>query len=120
MLARNKYNAEFGDRIAFWRTTAIPRSHTCDRAEFVGRNRTLSTPAALFRERLAGRTGAGLDPCGALHVVLEMEPGESQSVVFVLGQGRDRADAIKLAARYSFLARAETTLAAVESTWNEI
>jgi cyclic beta-1,2-glucan synthetase len=120
MLARNEYNAEFGDSVAFWRTTATPRSHTGDRAEFVGRNRTLSAPAALFRERLAGRTGAGLDPCGALQLVLEMEPGESQSVAFVLGQGRDRADAMELAARYSSLAQAEATLAAVERTWNEM
>ena len=120
MLARNKYSAEFGDSVAFWRTTATPRSHTCDRAEFVGRNRTLSAPAALFRERLAGRSGAGFDPCGALHLVLEVAPGESQSVAFVLGQGRDRADALKLAARYSSLARAEATLAAVERTWNEM
>ena len=69
LLARNAYNAESRDRVAFWRTTATPRSHTGDRAEFIGRNRTLSAPAALFRERLAGRTGAGLDPCGALQIV---------------------------------------------------
>src|SRR5678809_608754 len=96
------------------------RSHTGDRAEFIGRNRTLSAPAALFRERLAGRTGAGLDPCGALQVVLEIEPGESQSVAFTLGQGRDRADAMRLAARYSSVAGAEATLAAVERAWEEI
>ncbi len=120
MLARNAYNAESGDSVAFWRTTVTPRSHTGDRAEFIGRNRTLSAPAALFRERLAGRTGAGLDPCGALQIVLEMEPGESRSVAFVLGQGRDRADAIELAARYSSVAQAEATLAAVECAWDEI
>ncbi len=120
MLARNAYNAEFGNSVAFWRATATPRSHTGDRAEFVGRNRTLSAPAALFRERLTGRTGAGLDSCGALHVVLTIEPGESQRVVFALGQGRDRADARQLAARYSSVAHADATLAAVERTWSEM
>jgi cyclic beta-1,2-glucan synthetase len=120
ILARNTYNAEFGNSIAFWRTTATPRSHTGDRAEFIGRNRTLSAPAALFRERLTGRTGAGLDPCGALHVVLELEPGASRRVVFALGQGRDRADAMQLAARYSSVAQADATLAAVERMWNEM
>jgi cyclic beta-1,2-glucan synthetase len=120
MLARNAYNEESGDRVAFWGTTVTPRSHTGDRAEFIGRNRALSAPAALFRERLAGRTGAGLDPCGALQVVLEIEPGESQRVAFTLGQGRDRADAMRLAARYSSVAEAEATLAAVERAWDEI
>jgi cyclic beta-1,2-glucan synthetase len=120
LLARNAYNAEAGDSVAFWRTTAPPESHTGDRAEFVGRNRTLSAPAALFRERLAGRTGAGLDPCGALQLVLDIAPGESRHVAFVLGQGRDRAAAMELAARYSSVAQAEAALAAVESAWNEI
>ncbi|MGH9347488.1 MAG: GH36-type glycosyl hydrolase domain-containing protein, partial [Vicinamibacterales bacterium] len=120
MLSRNGYNADFGNNVAFWRATATPRSHTGDRAEFIGRHRALSAPAALFRERLAGRTGAGLDPCGALQIALEIEPGESRSVAFVLGQGRDRSHAIELAARYSSLAQAEATLAAVERTWNEV
>ena len=101
MLARNAYNADFSGSVAFWRATETPRSHTGDRGEFVGRNRTSSAPAALFREQLAGRTGAGLDPCGALQLALDIEPGESRSVAFVLGQGRDRSHAIELAARYA-------------------
>ena len=72
--------------VAFWRATETPRSHTGDRGEFVGRNRTLSAPAALFREQLAGRTGAGFD-VRSLAALLEIEPGESRSVAFVLGQG---------------------------------
>ena len=98
LMAHNAYTAEFGERVAFWRATATPRSHTGDRGEFVGRNRTLGAPAALFRDQLAGRTGAGLDPCGALQLVVDIEPGGSRRVAFVLGQGRDRPHAIELAA----------------------
>jgi cyclic beta-1,2-glucan synthetase len=118
MLSRNSYNTEFSDGMAFWRVTATPDSHTGDRTEFIGRNRTLSAPAALFRKRLAGRTGAGLDPCGALQLVLELGPGETRRVAFVLGQGRDRSHTVELAARYSSLTCAETTLAAVERSWD--
>ena len=119
LLAHNRYNTECADRVAFWRATAPLRSHTGDRTEFIGRNRTLAAPAALFRERLAGRTGAGLDPCGALHVSGPLEPGETQRVAFVLGQGRDRAQALELAERYATLAQADATHAAAERTWDE-
>jgi cyclic beta-1,2-glucan synthetase len=118
LLARNAYNFEFAGRVAFLRATAAVRSYTGDRAEFIGRNRTLAAPAALFRDRLAGRTGAGLDPCGALQVEVTLAPGESQTVAFALGQGRDRADAIDLAARYSTVAQATAMVAASERTWD--
>ena len=120
ILARNAYNTEFAEHVAFWHATAASHSYTADRAEFVGRHRTLSAPAALFRERLAGRTGPGLDPCGALQVLGDLEPGETRSFAFVLGQGRDRAHAIELATRYSSVAQAHATLAAVERQWDEI
>ena len=55
ILARNAYNTEFKDRVAFWRATEPPRSFTCDRADFIGRNRTLAAPAGLFREELGGQ-----------------------------------------------------------------
>ena len=118
LIASNRYNMEYSDAVAFLQATEPAASFTGDRAEFVGRNRTLAAPAALFRERLASRTGAGLDPCGALHVVLEIEPGESRRVVFTLGEGRDRAHALELAARYASLAAAEAALKATEALWD--
>ena len=120
MLSHNRYNADFNGCVAFWRATETPRSHTGDRSEFVGRTRTLSEPAALFREQLAGRTGAGLDPCGALQLAIEIGPGESRRMAFVLGQGRDRSHAIELAARYSSLAQAQAALDAVERMWDDV
>jgi cyclic beta-1,2-glucan synthetase len=119
LLARNHYNTECAERVAFWRATAPLQSHTGDRTEFIGRNRTLAAPAALLRERLAGRTGAGLDPCGALHVSGPLQPGETQRVAFVLGQGRDRAHALELAERYATLAVAQATIETAEQTWDE-
>jgi len=120
LLARNAYNTEAADAMAFWRATATPRSHTGDRTEFIGRSRTLSAPAALFREHLAGRTGAGLDACGALQIMLEIEPGESRSVAFALGQGRNRTHALELASRYSSLAQAQETIATAERMWDDM
>jgi cyclic beta-1,2-glucan synthetase len=120
LLARNAYNADFADHVAFWHATTTPHSHTGDRSEFVGRNRTLSAPAALFRQQLAGRTGAGLDPCGALQIVGELEPGETRSLAFVLGQGRDRSHAIELASRYSTVEQARATLEVVERRWDDM
>jgi cyclic beta-1,2-glucan glucanotransferase len=119
LLARNTYNADFATSVAFLRATETPRSYTGDRTEFIGRNRMLRGPAALFRERLAGRTGAGLDACGALQLAIEIEPGETRTVAFVLGEGRDRTHAMELAARYSSVAAARAALAAVEHFWDE-
>ena len=78
--------------------TERARSYTCDRAEFVGRNRTLSRRPRVSPRRLAGRTGAGLDPCGALQIELAIAAQETRRVAFVLGQGRDRAQRVELAA----------------------
>jgi cyclic beta-1,2-glucan synthetase len=119
LLARNPYSADFSNSVAFWRATETPQSYTADRTEFIGRNRTLGAPAALFRERLAGRTGAGLDPCGALALAIEIGPGETRGVAFVLGQGRDRSHAMELAARYVSHAQARATLAAAERFWDQ-
>jgi cyclic beta-1,2-glucan synthetase len=88
LLARNPYNTDFSGRVAFWRATQEPRSYTCDRSEFVGHNRTLSRPAALFRDRLAARSGAGLDPCAAMQINVIVEPGEYRQVAFGTRTGR--------------------------------
>ena len=72
LLARNYYNTEFPDRIAFLDVNDATRTLTGDRKEFIGRNGSLSQPAALKRARLSGKVGAGLDPCGAVQVAFDL------------------------------------------------
>ena len=59
LFARNPYNTEFADRIAFFDVDDASRTVTGDRTEFLGRNGTLRSPAAMTRSRLSGKVGAG-------------------------------------------------------------
>ncbi len=118
LLARNAYNQEFGDAVSFWQTTSPVRSWTCDRTEFLGRHGSTGTPAALSRETLSGRAGAGLDACAALQVALEIPAGATARVAFVLGQARGAAAAATLRARYTSLADAEASLLRVDDFWD--
>jgi cyclic beta-1,2-glucan synthetase len=120
IFASNAYNTEFRERVAFFHATQPARSYTCDRAEFIGRNRTVRRPAGVFRERLTGRVGAALDPCGALQLDLSIEPNGSHQIAFVLGNGRDAKHARELVAKYSSLEVAEATLATTEDNWNRL
>jgi len=119
LLARNTYNEEFSGRVAFLHATESARSHTCDRTEFIGRNGTLAKPAALLREELEGRSGAGLDPCAALQISVEIPPGESRRIAFVLGQAPHAEAASGFAAKYASLAEVEASLARVGRFWDE-
>src|ERR1035438_5038120 len=92
LLARNPFNTEFAERIAFVDVSDSRRTFTGDRREFLGRNGSLSNPAALKRTRLSGKTGAGLDPCAAMQVTLDLPAGQQQKTTFRLGVGRSVAD----------------------------
>jgi cyclic beta-1,2-glucan synthetase len=101
IVARNPYNNEFAGTLTFVATGSEVTSSTCDRKEFVGRNGSLSNPAALRRTKLAGRDGAGLDPCAALQTAVELAPGEAREIVLLLGSGQSNDEVRELANRYA-------------------
>ncbi|MEJ7708445.1 MAG: hypothetical protein WKF84_00935 [Pyrinomonadaceae bacterium] len=101
IFARNPYNNEFANRVAFVATSGREqRTVTCDRKEFLGRNGLHARPAAMRRARLSGRTGAGLDPCAAVQSTIELEPGEACEIVFLLGEGQNAEEARSTVSRY--------------------
>jgi cellobiose phosphorylase len=118
LCARNPYNTEFSDRVAFFDVDGPARSLTGDRVEFLGRNGTPKSPAALTRARLSGRVGVALDPCAALQVSVELAEGQEHEVVFRLGVGRNADDARSLVQRFRGHWSARTALEAVRRQWD--
>src|SRR5262249_50662960 len=86
LLARNVWNADFAERVAFADVSVRPRTLTADRTEFLGRNGSPFAPAALGRTGLSDNVGPLLDPCAALMARFEVAPGGQEEVVFFLGQ----------------------------------
>ncbi len=120
LFARNAFNDAFAERIAFADLGGRQTSWTGDRLEFLGRNASLDHPASLERgEELSGKTGAGLDPCAALQTSVALEPGEGTEVVFLLGQGRDAAEARSLVERYR-KGNGDEALGEVREHWDAV
>ena len=118
LFARNTYASEFAARVAFLDCSELQRTVSGDRWEVIGRNGTPARPACMTRVRLSGRVGAGLDPCLALQVPLELAPGQEREVAFTLGSGRDLGDARTLVSRFRGTGPARTALEGVWAYWN--
>ncbi|HEU4510269.1 MAG TPA: glucoamylase family protein [Pyrinomonadaceae bacterium] len=120
IFAKNPFNNEFADRIAFVATSERISSATCDRKEFLGRNNSLDTPAALKRLGLAGRSGAGLDPCAAIQTVIELAPNELREVVFLLGEAESKTAAESVVADFRQIGNVNAAFERVLHHWDDL
>ena len=120
LFARNAWTTDFPGRVAFLDLGGSQTSWTGDRAEILGRNGTLDHPAALERgERLSGRLGGGLDPCGALQVSVLLAAGASTEVIVFLGQGASVDEARAIVQHYR-AGNLDAVLRAVTTRWDDL
>jgi cyclic beta-1,2-glucan synthetase len=114
------WTGEFGGRVSFADLGGRQSSFTCDRTEFIGRNGTPERPAALEGDRpLSEKLGAGLDPCAALQTAIELQPGASVELRFLLGQAENQEQASKLLLRYRTV-DLQKALQEVMRQWDDI
>ncbi|QIL89217.1 cellobiose phosphorylase [Microbulbifer sp. SH-1] len=119
LLARNAFVPDTKPGVAFLTSNLPPHGLTTDRHEFLGDAVGLEAPQALFRIGLSGRVQCGGDPCAAYQVHIDLGPGETQQVYFVMGEGTDRAHALALAQEFRQPQRAEAAGAAFEQFWED-
>jgi cellobiose phosphorylase len=119
LLAHNAYNSEFSNRFAFLDCSETKRTVTGDRGEFLGRNGTPAEPACMSRTRLSGRVGAGIDPCAAMQVQIDLADEQEREIAFTFGTGRDLTDTRNLVSRFRGMAPARASLEAVWKFWNQ-
>lgn len=119
MCAWNSFDEQFSDWVAFLAMSEQPVSHTADRREFLGRNGSTKSPAAMRERALGNRTGAGIDPCGALQCVISLQPGETREVAIALGAASDQEDASRLAEAYRGLSHARSAIERSVDDWTD-
>ncbi|KFE36185.1 cyclic beta-1,2-glucan synthetase [Thioclava atlantica] len=112
LTARNGWSLEFAGRIAFLAASRPAHSLSCDRDAFLGRGGT-ARPEGLQRWNLGGRLEAVRDACAAYQVHLDLAPGASEEVTFVLGAAGDGAELERLVADHT---RPEGVAAALTQT----
>ncbi|MGA2553691.1 MAG: cyclic beta 1-2 glucan synthetase, partial [Smithella sp.] len=119
IFARNSYNTEFPNRIAFFNTDALMRTCSGNRTEFLGRNGALKDPAVMKRLHLSGKVGTGMDPCAAIQVPFDLVDGEEKKIVFTLGVGQNLNEARRLVQIFNDSIAAEDALKAVQRYWDK-
>ena len=119
LLAQNRFEAGFADRVAFLTLSEPVRSFTASRAAFIGRNGSLAYPLAFRRPAMDGETGVGLDPCAALQCAVTLAPGETREVAVLLGSGATEADAYRLLDELRTVEHASAALSAARRAWDD-
>lgn len=119
ILAKNAYNHEFAERVAFCYLSGSNGRFTCDRKEFIGRNGVVSAPQGLLRRGLSMTKGIGLDPCAVLQSEIDLAPQEEKEVLFLLGQSENSAKAMALVKKYMDFDVAEAEYQSAVSFWIE-
>ena len=120
LLASNHYNSEFGERVAFLAANKKPHGVTADRTEFLGRLGSLRSPAALGRIGLASAVNAGLDPCAAIQLHVDLAPGAEEEVFFLVGEGANREESLALIGQLQAPGQIDVTWQSVQQQWDEI
>jgi cyclic beta-1,2-glucan glucanotransferase len=120
LLARSYWTPDFAGRVAFLASSGQPHGVTTDRIEFLGREGSAARPEALLRWGLSGNILATGDSCAAYQVHIDVGPDSTEEVIFVLGQGRDEAEAKKLAVEWTRSDHVEQGLADVRARWERV
>lgn len=120
LLAANRYSMEFGGRVAFLAANKKPHGVTADRIEFLGRRGSMAAPAALGRIGLASKVSPGLDPCAVIQLHIDLAPGQTEEVFFLLGQGADREESLALIRDHRLSTQVEAVWQTTRQHWDEI
>lgn len=106
--------------LAFHSASGPVVGHEGEKEEFLGRYGSLSNPKAVEEGTLSGTTGKWTDAMASLQVRVELAPGETREVVYVLGAvgQQDRSTAEQLIRKYKDPAAARAALAETRRFWS--
>ena len=126
LLATNKCAGVFADGVAFAgfatsdASQITSKSHTGNRYAFLGDYGSAHNPAALRLPHLNNITGAGVAPCFAQQLDIDIAPMQTVELYFLLGETTSTESALALLQRYQSAAHIEQAYAQVVAFWAEM
>ena len=101
VFCRNPYHPEYPNQVAFLKVLGNSQGYTADRAAFLGRHGSWTSPAGFDASELDRRTGNALDPCAVVQSVVKIAPRQTVEITFLLGSGDDEADARRILDKFT-------------------
>ncbi|MBI4358941.1 MAG: glycosyl transferase family 36 [Candidatus Omnitrophica bacterium] len=102
----------------FHASSVRPVAYEGDKEAFFGRYGEIETPRAVREGKLHNTQGKWGDPIASLQVDLSLNPGESETVVFTLGDTESRAHSANIVKKYTDPKAADRELARVKAFWD--
>lgn len=96
-----------------------PDSYDSHRDSFIGSYRTETNPQALEVGTCSNHSELGGNHCGALHKAMELQPGESKRLIFMLGVGSRQDQGYRVQKKYSDLQEVDNAFDALKDYWTE-
>ncbi|MFC0244887.1 GH36-type glycosyl hydrolase domain-containing protein [Falsochrobactrum ovis] len=118
IFATNPYHPEKSGQVAFFAANEKPQSITADRSEFIGTTGSVDRPEVVLQGKaLSNTVEAGRDPCAALAFDIDVGPGETREIIFLLGNAADQSEAKSLVSEARAAIFADK-LAATKQQWD--
>ncbi len=119
LTAASIYNYDYRRHQAFVFTSERILEYTADRQEFLGPKGSVLNPKGL-ESKLNCTTGACYDSCGAIRTSVSIPPGESRTILFVLGESDDLKEIDAIRSKYRDPEKALEERKKIFAYWEEI
>ncbi len=117
--AKNVYTMNFQNSYSYLFSNETIVGYTGDRKEFLGQRGSIREPRGA-EVKLSCNTGAYDDSCGAIQISVALQPQESKTVLFGLGQSKSLNEIYEIRRKYREPAAAEKELDRVKAYWDEL
>ncbi len=119
LYGKNLYTLNFQNSYTYMFSNEMIVGYTGDRQEFLGQKGSIRDPRGA-EVKLSCKTGVCYDPCGAIQVSVAIQPQESKTVLFGLGQSNNLKEIQNIRSKYKDVAAGEAELDRVKAYWNKL
>jgi len=118
VIAKNLYNMEFPNQVAYISSSESIKSFTGDKNFFIG-NGSLSNPDGIKKVNLNNESGLGKESCIAVQLEIELESFETKELSIILGAS-DNNEYREVAYKYQKIQNCNIELEKIKKSWKDL